>query len=105
MGELLFFGFPTPFERVSPGDKFKRFPLAASSPAALAQKSWVDAASSGRLWSGHQRVQQDGRTIHWRIVVFRLNNFWIVAMQNQWKVESAAQKMIKIGTPLIGVGW
>lgn len=102
---LLFFGFGTPFVRVDPGDKFKRFPLAASSPMALAQKEWVDAANSGRLWSGHQRVQQDGRTIHWRIVVFRLNNFWIVAMQNQWKVESAAQKMIKIGTPLIGEGW
>lgn len=103
--QLQFFGFSTPFNKVSPGDSFKKYPHAASGAAGLAQKGWQDAADSGRMWSGNQRVQEDGRTINWRVVVWRLQNFWIAAMQNQWKCETAAQKMIKIGTPLVKEGW
>lgn len=99
-----FFGFPGAFAQVNPGDGYK-FPIPAGSPAALAQQGWKDAIADGRIWSGSQRVEQDGRTINWRIVVWRLNNFWIVALQNQWKCETAAQKMIKIGAPLVTEGW
>lgn len=103
--ELNFFGFGTPFNKYDPGTRYARLPNAPSGPAALAQKGWVDAYNEGRLWSGNQRVQEDGRTINWRIVVWRLQNFWIVALQNQWTCETAAQKMIKIGTPLVTEGW
>lgn len=101
--ELYAFDFAEPFVRVSPSDGTKRYPV--GSPQALKQKEWVDAESNGQLWSGKLTQQAGRRRITWRIAVIRLNNFFFVVMQNQWRVERAAMELMRLSNKLLEEGW
>lgn len=105
--QLQFFGFETPFQKVSPGDGTKRYP--AGSPQALKQAEWVNAETTGLLWSGDLRREKDlnGKKlrIHERVGVLRLNNFYFCVLQNQWTVERAAMELLHLSQKLLEEGW